>query len=1351
MEARAKVKNIFNYLLNLRSINENIIRDVKEYSKIFWENEIINTEGCILNKTENDSYYIMVSKKAKNIYDYLFNLYGQLEKSNNNFEIVYASHLFTWMFNGEKVIHPIFTTPVELEFQPGKERFYLKLYDSVNLELQFFQGLNIEFEAVMNLQKELQSKLECLQHDNTREYYNKILEAVEKNNICKKEESAYRCGYKELVIKDKPLMISEGLIMVRELNTNLWKEDIKRIISELDNGSHIPKSLMALVEENVVQENSREWMSLKEDILFPLPSNREQKEVARALAENYGVVVQGAPGTGKSHTIANLICHLLAHGKRVLVTSERGRALKVLEDKIPEEIRPLCISLLGNDSRELKELEDSVRVITDNMSVNPRILHDELIVLEKNLKNCRKNTNDIIEQLKSLDRKEREIINYCGNEYTLADIAKWIKENEKEYSWIEDYIDIDTKSPVSEEEFESLKLCIKTIGSNNFDKYSNALPIIDQIPSYEELYKMLSDYIKLKEKYEANIEFLQGWGIYCKKTFNYDRAIKSIDFAISEIVKINDMGLGEIFKIYNNSDFIKDNLFNMLIKWENSISRLKYIRKEINNHNISLPENMNFINLKIQYEKIYKELNKRGRISQLFYIVNKECRYILDNCFVDGMPLENLSQGLIIKLYIEEKSIEESIISFWNNTFKMYSNLTINKDRNEGMIILERYMMAIENIVNWNEKVRLEISNSLGDIKYPSDLNWYEKSTFVSLKECLKSIKEIYEYRELDAKINCINSMLNNYEEFKELIYTIEELNIDELKMAYEEVCNLKNIKSSIVHMDSILCRLKEICPKLYKKLLKGDMEKLNNWNRAWRWKKWSSVLDKLEEVNKAQLEEKLENEKEKEKHIIKEIICKKTWYNQISKISENEKRSLFTWIQSVKRIGKGKGKYVDEYVKLAQRELSNCKDIIPVWIMPLNKVLENIDISSNKFDVIIFDESSQSNIFSLCGLMRAERAVVVGDDRQISPEAVGVDQGNVRKIINTYLKDIPHREWFDLQTSLYDTALRVFPARIVLKEHFRCVEEIVEFSNKYCYSGEITPLRYAYKYERLEPAINAIKIEDGRRDEKKGINIKEGEAIVEKIYDLCKDRNYRGMTMGVVSLLGDEQAQYIQDRLREKIGEEEMIKRKIICGDAYSFQGDERDVMFLSMVVGENIKFASLTKDSDIRRFNVAASRAKNQMWLFYSIDIQTLNRDCVRYSLLNYCLNYKDYKKEKDKVEYVFYSDIQREIYNRLCSMGFNPYLNLNIGGIKIDFVLENLKNKVAIICSDEWKNSRSNWNEMYEDKFKLKTLGWHIIEIRNIEFYRRPEELMKEVYSSLELRGIVSKKNSKELRVV
>ena len=73
-----------------------------------------------------------------------------------------------------------------------------------------------------------------------------------------------------------------------------------------------------------------------------------------------GVVVVGPPGTGKSHTIANLVSHLLAHGQRVLVTSHTSRALEVLLDKLPDEIRSLSVSLVGDGRAGMRELQRSV-------------------------------------------------------------------------------------------------------------------------------------------------------------------------------------------------------------------------------------------------------------------------------------------------------------------------------------------------------------------------------------------------------------------------------------------------------------------------------------------------------------------------------------------------------------------------------------------------------------------------------------------------------------------------------------------------------------------------------------------------------------------------------------------------------------------------------------------------------------------------------------------------------------------------------------------------------------------------------------------------------------------------------
>ena len=88
----------------------------------------------------------------------------------------------------------------------------------------------------------------------------------------------------------------------------------------------------------------------------------------RAVDRHGSVLVQGPPGTGKSHTIANLIGHLLAHGKSVLVTSHTTKALRVLRDHLVEELRPLCVSVLESDLDSRRQLEESVLAISNRLS-----------------------------------------------------------------------------------------------------------------------------------------------------------------------------------------------------------------------------------------------------------------------------------------------------------------------------------------------------------------------------------------------------------------------------------------------------------------------------------------------------------------------------------------------------------------------------------------------------------------------------------------------------------------------------------------------------------------------------------------------------------------------------------------------------------------------------------------------------------------------------------------------------------------------------------------------------------------------------------------------------------------------
>ena len=81
-----------------------------------------------------------------------------------------------------------------------------------------------------------------------------------------------------------------------------------------------------------------------------------------------GILFEGPPGTGKTHTIANLLGYLLAQGKTVLVTAHTTKALRVLRQQVDKALQPLCLSVLGRDSESQAQMKESAQEIANRLS-----------------------------------------------------------------------------------------------------------------------------------------------------------------------------------------------------------------------------------------------------------------------------------------------------------------------------------------------------------------------------------------------------------------------------------------------------------------------------------------------------------------------------------------------------------------------------------------------------------------------------------------------------------------------------------------------------------------------------------------------------------------------------------------------------------------------------------------------------------------------------------------------------------------------------------------------------------------------------------------------------------------------
>ena len=183
---------------------------------------------------------------------------------------------------------------------------------------------------------------------------------------------------------------------------------------------------------------------------------------------------------------------------------------------------------------------------------------------------------------------------------------------------------------------------------------------------------------------------------------------------------------------------------------------------------------------------------------------------------------------------------------------------------------------------------------------------------------------------------------------------------------------------------------------------------------------------------------------------------------------------------------------------------MEQCRDAIPAWIMPLHRVAETVEMKPGAFDIVIVDEASQTGPEGLILQYLGRQCIIVGDDKQISPEAVGVNLNAVRSLMEQHLSDFPYAETLAPTSSLFDQAtIRYGGNRVTLREHFRCMPEIIRFSNDLCYSDTpLIPLRQ-YPPKRLEPIV-VRHVVDGYREGQSSrvINRPEAAAVAKTVID---------------------------------------------------------------------------------------------------------------------------------------------------------------------------------------------------------------------------------------------------------
>jgi len=1106
-------------------------------------------------------------------------------------------------------------------------------------------------------------------------------------------------------------------------------------------------------------------------LYFPLQTNEEQRKIAQRLQSRPFVLVKGPPGTGKSHTIANLICHLLASGERVLVTAQASKALVVLKEKLPAEIRNLCVTSLGSTREDQKLLEDSVRGILSrkNYWMGNERAQERIKTLERELRHLEDRSAQLTRQLREYhESQNHEHSLYGGYQGTAARIARAVEEKAQKFSWFPALTDEDSRCPIGAEEIGLLAEIHRRLTSEKIEELRLSIGG-GSLPDPEEFELALS---KLKDAEQAAETAFRGIDrdrLQELASMRDNELIAAADFltALEDHAARASRVLGE-----RVSDIFMDHLVGHRERWlrlaeeaENLVDALRQAKETLGNARVDVSAG------DIDEKRALADARRRlahfesggwRGLGILAPHVVRETRHVEMSFLIDGRTCRQSPQLKTLIAFLELRQGMSDFLRVWP-----FEVPTVNPDPGMMVALVEERVEELKKLLAFFQSESSDVLSLFTASRRVDFADVDERLKWLALIRAEAARRRLERARKpLESWVTTLRQLVasgNAHPCLQQMVSAVEGRDAEMWKRAWETRELFKEEKKRVRSYESLIRRLGEACPGLgaLLKETQGRAEwesRLLDLQEAWAWaaaKAWlrrvadPSANQRLEGENQ-RLQDRIEKK-------IAELSALKAWRAFFGRLDDRTEQLLTAWNKAVSRVGKGTGKYAYRHRKAARVYLTQCIPKIPAWVMPLHKLWETTETETGVFDTVIIDEASQAGIDALVLLLLAKRIVVVGDDKQNSPEAVGVQEEDIARLAREHLRLFHFHREFRPDTSLYDHAERAFGNTISLREHFRCVPEIIRFSNELCYTdAPLIPLRQPPP-QRIPP-LKATFVKGGacEGEGQRVINRAEADEVVAAIVACIKDKAYEDKTMGVIVLQGHAQAELIEKKLAEVLEPRVRQERKLRCGRPSTFQGDERDVIFLSLVMAPNRHFRALTGLDDQRRFNVAMSRARDQVWLFHSLRQHDLSREDLRWRLLQYFYGPKPFEEHYEELERLerearrrnrqhgqqpdpyeswFEVDVALELLRRM----YRVRPQMEVAGYRIDLVVEGLQSRLAVECDGDVWHGPERYDHDTARQRQLERVGWTFVRIGEAEFYTDREAAVGRILEACESLGI------------
>ncbi|RMH21192.1 MAG: hypothetical protein D6696_06370 [Acidobacteria bacterium] len=395
--------------------------------------------------------------------------------------------------------------------------------------------------------------------------------------------------------------------------------------------------------------------------------------------------------------------------------------------------------------------------------------------------------------------------------------------------------------------------------------------------------------------------------------------------------------------------------------------------------------------------------------------------------------------------------------------------------------------------------------------------------------------------------------------------------------------------------------------------------------------------------------------------------ILRGTIRDRIVRALDGNREALVSFMKALRARHSGRQDKI-----LARVDLGVLLHTFPLWTVTFASAYRALPQTSGLFDLVIIDEATQCDLASCLPVIdRGKNLLITGDPRQLRHVSF-LSRARQGRLAQRHGLDQREHDDLDFRDrSLLDRVSETLSTQQqvgFLDEHYRGAPELIAFSNREFYRGRLrvmTDRPSTVRRRGLE-----LRRVAGRRS-RSGANPEEANELVAEVKtwvahqeglpeELCH-------SLGVLSPFR-AQVEHLAALLNDQLALSCIERHDLLIGTAYAFQGEERDVMFISLTVDSDSPLGSFIFLNRPDVFNVAVTRARDRQIVFCSLAPE----DVPAGSFLRRYLEEIDHppaRRPVGEIEDAF----QRQVAQELTHRGYSVWPAFPVAGMPVDLVIE------------------------------------------------------------------------------